>query len=69
MKTPLPMEPLAVSPERAAELTNLGINLVRHLIAENRFPHVPVGGRKVIVPVDMLREWLRAQAERGIPLL
>lgn len=51
---------LALRPKEAAEALGIGERTLRDILPE--LPHVRVGGA-VLLPVEGLREWLRAQAK------
>ncbi len=51
---------LALRPKEAAQVLGLSERAFRALLPE--LPHVRAGGA-VLLPVDLLREWLRQQAE------
>jgi excisionase family DNA binding protein len=56
---------LALRPREAARALGLGERTLRQILPE--IPHVRVGSA-VVIPVDLLREWLRSRAraeERG----
>ncbi len=51
---------LALRPKEAAQVLGLSERAFRALLPE--LPHVRAGGA-VLLPVDLLRKWLREQAE------
>lgn len=42
----------------------IGRNLAYTLVARNDFPSIRIGQR-ILVPVDLLDEWIKGQARRG----
>lgn len=58
------MEKLAYSVVEAAEAIGVSDRKVRDLVNIEGFPVVRLGGR-VLIPVEPLRDWLRAKAESG----
>jgi excisionase family DNA binding protein len=60
MKTQDNAAPIAVSVERAAELTSLGTSTIRKAVATGELPASRVGDRIVIAPAD-LREWIHSK--------
>lgn len=61
-----PLEPLSITPDEAARLTSIGSRQIRYWIEHDpSFPVFAVG-RKRIIPVAALREWLSARAELRI---
>lgn len=59
-KTP---EPLAVSPERAAVMVGLGRTKLFELLATHEIESVK-SGRRTLVPVEALRDYLKRLAEQ-----
>ena len=57
------MEPLAVSPAKAAELLGVSRPKVYELMGRDDFPSFKLGGRSLI-SVAGLREWVDEQARR-----
>lgn len=57
------MEPLAVDLREAARLTSLSVRTLRRYIRQNRL-HVVRVGRRVVVPMAALRQFLGEGAER-----
>ena len=57
---PSPVERLGLRPVEVAESLGVSEGLVRRLLPE--MTHARLGSA-VVVPVDLLREWLRDQAE------
>ncbi len=53
---------LALRPKEAAQVLGIGERTLRQLLPE--LPVVRVGN-VVLIPKDLLREWLRSQAESG----
>ena len=58
------MDKLAFTVIEAAEAIGVSDRKVRDLVNVDGFPVVRLGGR-VLIPVDPLREWLKAKAESG----
>ena len=58
------MEKLAFNVAAAAEAIGVSDRKVRDLVNVEGFPVVRLGGR-VLIPVDPLRDWLRALSESG----
>ncbi len=56
-------ETLCLSVAEAARECRLSKSLVYDLIKADRFPHCHFGEKRVVVPVDLLREYLREQAK------
>ena len=54
------MERLLLRPTEAAEMTGLGRSKMYELIAKGVVPSVRIG-KSVRVPVEALREWVKAQ--------
>lgn len=53
---------LALSVSEAAAAVGVSERHLRSLLRE--IPHTPLGGR-VVIPVDLLREWLRRRSQQG----
>ena len=51
------MDKLVVSIEKAAEMLDIGRTKAYQLAARSDFPTVHLG-RRIVVPVDALKEWL-----------
>ena len=58
-------EPLAYSVQEAAELCGLSVDMVYELCRQERFPHIRVSERRIIVPKRRLEAWLNG----GLPPL
>ena len=58
------MKPLAVSAVDAARLLGVSKPTVYELMNQTGFPSFKVG-RRTLISVDGLRDWVRAQAEKG----
>ena len=58
------MTKLAFTIPEAADAIGISDRKLRDLIHVEGFPAVRLGGR-IVIPVDPLRDWLRAQAESG----
>jgi len=56
---------LALRPREAAPLIGVGVNRMYELCNRADFPAVHIGANSIIIPVDALRRWLDAQAEKG----
>lgn len=57
--------PMALRPREAAKVLGIGARLLWSETNAGRIPHVRIG-RAVIYPLDALREWLAAQAAKGV---
>lgn len=60
------LEPLAVDIPKACRLTGLGRSKLYELLSAGEIPSVKVGKRRV-VPVASLRQWLAKLANRPTP--
>lgn len=58
------MKPLAVSAVEAARLLGVSKPTVYELMNQSDFPSFKLG-RRTLISVDGLRDWVRAQAEKG----
>ena len=58
------VDPLAVSVSEAAQLVGLSRPKVYQLMQAGDFPSFKVGTR-TLIPMDGLRAWVAAQAEKG----
>jgi len=63
-RTAPPVERLALSPVEAAEALGVSRSSVDELIASRTIPFARVG-RRVLIPADLLREWLNERAGEG----
>ena len=59
------MERLLLRPTEAAEMTGLGRSKMYELIAKGVVPSVRIG-KSVRVPVEALREWVKAQTANAV---
>lgn len=57
--------PMALRPREAAKVLGIGARLLWSETNAGRIPHVRIG-RAVVYPLDALREWLAAQAAKGV---
>jgi len=55
------MEKLAYNVTELAEALGIGRSLAYELVNREDFPAVRIGERRIIVPVDALKEWLKEQ--------
>jgi len=58
------VEPICYSIPEAADALSLGETTVRELVLRGEIPSVTVGRRRLI-PVERLREWVRLQSEQS----
>jgi len=56
-------EKLAISVLELAEVLSVGRNVAYELVNRTDFPAVRIGERRIIIPVDRLKEWLTNQGE------
>ena len=56
---------LALRPKQAAKALGIGERLLWSLTNEGKIPHVRIGNRAIVYPVDQLREWLAGQVGPG----
>ena len=56
---------LALRPREAAQALSIGERLLWSKTNAGEIPHVRIG-RAVVYPVDLLRDWLVAQARKGV---
>ncbi len=54
---------LALRPRQAAKALGIGERLLWSLTNEGKIPHVHIGPRAIIYPVDQLQKWLASQVE------
>lgn len=54
------MEKMALSLKEAACMMGVSLSTIRKLCVETDFPAIRVAPRRIVVPVDALREWLNA---------
>ncbi|MFC1907211.1 helix-turn-helix transcriptional regulator [Chloroflexota bacterium] len=59
------MEPLAVNVVTASEMLSLSKSTVYLLIEQDAIPHVHITEKRVILPVEALRNWLKEQQGGG----
>lgn len=73
--TPIPApvpEPLALTdrlalrPAEAAEALGIGERLLWTETNRGAIPHLRIGGKAIVYPVDSLREWLAENAAKGV---
>ena len=55
---------LGLRPREAAAAMGLSERLLWSMTNRGEIPHLHIG-RAIIYPVDLLREWMREQAEKG----
>jgi excisionase family DNA binding protein len=55
---------LALRPKEASQAIGIGARLLWQLTNQGRIPHVRLG-KRVVYPVDQLREWLAEQSKGG----
>ncbi len=67
MATEPVIPPLAFTIPQAAEALNIGQRTLEQAIAEGRLPVVRFG-RRIVLPVESLRTWLVAEAQRQTEL-
>lgn len=53
---------LGYSPADAAEAVGVSETTIRRLVAEGHLPVVPHLGRRIVIPIDRLREWVYESA-------
>lgn len=56
---------LALRPREAARALGVGERLLFDLTKRGEIPHLRLGNRAIVYPVDALREWLAEQAVKG----
>lgn len=63
------IEPIGVAPAEAARLAGIGRTIFLRELKAGRGPRICRFGRRVVVPVESLKAWLRerAAAEEGSP--
>ncbi len=52
----------AVGPKEAAEMLGISRSVVLRLVESGELPAVQFGPRRVRIPLDGLRDWLRARS-------
>jgi excisionase family DNA binding protein len=61
---PPTLEPITLNPRDAAKFLGIGERLLWSMTNRREIPHVRIG-RKVLYPIDRLREWLRDRTKGG----
>jgi excisionase family DNA binding protein len=56
---------LALRPREAAKALGVGERLLFDLTKRGEIPHVRLGNKCIVYPVDALRNWLAEQAAKG----
>ena len=56
---------LALRPREAAKALGVGERLLFDLTKRGEIPHLRLGNKCIVYPVDALREWLAEQAVKG----
>lgn len=51
--------------KEAAEQLNISTALMYELAERADFPVIPLGGRRKVIPVDGLREWMKKRTQGG----
>lgn len=59
------MEKLAISVVEAAKLISVSKSTMYALIEQKQIPAVHVGGKRIIIPVKALQEWLSQRTQGG----
>jgi excisionase family DNA binding protein len=62
MESSTNLVPLALRPRQAARALGLSVRHLWQLTRDGSIPHVRVGRRAILYPVDELRAWLSRQA-------
>ena len=57
------MDKLAYNVPELAEALNIGRRAAYELVNRSDFPAIRLSERKIIIPVDGLKQWLERQAE------
>ena len=57
------MEKLAFSVTEMAEALSIGRNVAYELVNRSDFPKVKIGDRRIVIPVDRLKQWLEMQSQ------
>lgn len=59
-------EKLVLTVEEMAEVIGISRPTAYQLIRREGFPAIRVSKSRIVVPTEKLREWLSAEAERGL---
>lgn len=59
------LEPLAYSTNEGARVLNISRPTLYKLMQDPTFPKFKIGAR-TLIPAEPLKEWVRAQAEKGV---
>lgn len=57
---------LALRPAEAAEALGIGERLLWAETNRGAIPHLRIGGKAIVYPVEALREWLANNAAKGV---
>jgi predicted DNA-binding transcriptional regulator AlpA len=61
-----PADRLALRPSEAAEALGIGERLLWQETNRGAIPHLRIGSRAIVYPVEALREWLADNAAKGV---
>jgi excisionase family DNA binding protein len=60
------MQKMALSVPELAQALGVGRNIAYELAQRADFPAVRIGERRIVVPVDKLKEWLERQGKAQV---
>lgn len=62
MTSSVASSPIAVSVAEAARRVGISETMYRRLVRAGLAPHVRLGTRRIVVPLDALAEWINSEA-------